>query len=126
MIDKRRFNEAYRAWRIDIQEIDTDLRQLTRISAPTRALIVATARIGGRYILGIMHRYARRMGFRIRAPAATRRQAEGHTVSFPAPGFRSEEHTSELQSRLHLVCRLLLEKKNNGSASRHRLTTRTS
>src|SRR2546422_6710698 len=26
--------------------------------------------------------------------------------------FRSEEHTSELQSRLHLVCRLLLEKKN--------------
>src|ERR1041385_9464221 len=26
---------------------------------------------------------------------------------------RSEEHTSELQSRLHLVCRLLLEKKTN-------------
>src|SRR5687768_18367184 len=31
---------------------------------------------------------------------------------------RSEEHTSELQSRLHLVCRLLLEKKkNNGQRS---------
>src|SRR2546422_6745067 len=28
-----------------------------------------------------------------------------------APALRSEEHTSELQSRLHLVCRLLLEKK---------------
>src|SRR2546429_5691458 len=27
--------------------------------------------------------------------------------------IRSEEHTSELQSRLHLVCRLLLEKKKN-------------
>src|SRR2546429_7148750 len=27
------------------------------------------------------------------------------------PSIRSEEHTSELQSRLHLVCRLLLEKK---------------
>src|SRR5687768_17946726 len=27
------------------------------------------------------------------------------------PAGRSEEHTSELQSRLHLVCRLLLEKK---------------
>src|SRR2546422_2555411 len=27
------------------------------------------------------------------------------------PRMRSEEHTSELQSRLHLVCRLLLEKK---------------
>src|SRR5207253_5678014 len=30
---------------------------------------------------------------------------------------RSEEHTSELQSRGHLVCRLLLEKKNNLSLS---------
>src|SRR6266436_8778161 len=29
----------------------------------------------------------------------------------PHAGPRSEEHTSELQSRLHLVCRLLLEKK---------------
>src|SRR2546429_4435223 len=30
---------------------------------------------------------------------------------------RSEEHTSELQSRLHLVCRLLLEKKKKRSSS---------
>src|SRR5205809_6053113 len=30
---------------------------------------------------------------------------------------RSEEHTSELQSRLHLVCRLLLEKKKNRSST---------
>src|SRR5690625_6399139 len=30
----------------------------------------------------------------------------------PAKATRSEEHTSELQSRGHLVCRLLLEKKN--------------
>src|SRR2546429_3689017 len=30
--------------------------------------------------------------------------------------LRSEEHTSELQSRLHLVCRLLLEKKKKGGA----------
>src|SRR5205809_3335992 len=30
---------------------------------------------------------------------------------------RSEEHTSELQSRLHLVCRLLLEKKKNIAAA---------
>src|SRR2546429_6316774 len=33
-----------------------------------------------------------------------------HSQAIPA---RSEEHTSELQSRLHLVCRLLLEKKQN-------------
>src|SRR2546422_8293864 len=42
-------------------------------------------------------------------PAAAilpRRAAPGPTI-----GSRSEEHTSELQSRLHLVCRLLLEKK---------------
>src|SRR2546422_3397752 len=31
--------------------------------------------------------------------------------------LRSEEHTSELQSRLHLVCRLLLEKKNSNPSS---------
>src|SRR2546422_3351618 len=30
--------------------------------------------------------------------------------------YRSEEHTSELQSRLHLVCRLLLEKKKKRTA----------
>src|SRR2546429_5065453 len=35
----------------------------------------------------------------------------------PFGGFRSEEHTSELQSRLHLVCRLLLEKKNSQCCS---------
>src|SRR2546429_3851882 len=33
---------------------------------------------------------------------------------------RSEEHTSELQSRLHLVCRLLLEKKKKHIRSLHR------
>src|SRR3989449_333226 len=32
-------------------------------------------------------------------------------VTFNLDEYRSEEHTSELQSRLHLVCRLLLEKK---------------
>src|SRR4030043_167000 len=34
----------------------------------------------------------------------------GHVLT-----FRSEEHTSELQSRLHLVCRLLLEKKKKNA-----------
>src|SRR5690348_18160814 len=32
---------------------------------------------------------------------------------------RSEEHTSELQSPVHLVCRLLLEKKNNNGNIKH-------
>src|SRR2546429_3052641 len=42
--------------------------------------------------------------------------AHGKCLAYLRAGFgphsyRSEEHTSELQSRLHLVCRLLLEKK---------------
>src|SRR5258708_20344755 len=36
---------------------------------------------------------------------------------------RSEEHTSELQSPDHLVCRLLLEKKNNTSSIIHKPTS---
>src|SRR3712207_8803064 len=33
--------------------------------------------------------------------------------------YRSEEHTSELQSRQYIVCRLLLEKKKTTTLSRH-------
>src|SRR5687768_18252653 len=36
---------------------------------------------------------------------------------------RSEEHTSELQSRLHLVCRLLLEKKKKNKQTQSHRTT---
>src|SRR5690625_7064263 len=36
-----------------------------------------------------------------------------YTLANRSKNFRSEEHTSELQSRGHLVCRLLLEKKKN-------------
>src|SRR3712207_7635726 len=39
------------------------------------------------------------------------RPARGHRRETCVPGGRSEEHTSELQSRQYLVCRLLLEKK---------------
>src|SRR3712207_8140081 len=49
------------------------------------------------YVLGIAKAYTTRVG-------------EG---PFPTELHRSEEHTSELQSRQYLVCRLLLEKKNN-------------
>src|SRR2546429_3560807 len=47
---------------------------------------------------------------RRQAPPAARRVGRRHPGA-PGGGERSEEHTSELQSRLHLVCRLLLEKK---------------
>src|ERR1035438_10712720 len=38
---------------------------------------------------------------------------QGALVWYEPPSFRSEEHTSELQSLRHLVCRLLLEKKTS-------------
>src|SRR2546422_1365551 len=58
------------------------------------------------------------------APSATpaSRQRRVDLIELP----RSEEHTSELQSRLHLVCRLLLEKKKSdimtADPSRHDYT----
>src|SRR2546422_4493827 len=41
----------------------------------------------------------------------------GHVNNVVYLRWRSEEHTSELQSRLHLVCRLLLEKKKKAYQS---------
>src|SRR6266550_7330393 len=51
--------------------------------------------------------------WRTSAPSAsaTLASAGAPRILAAAPPPRSEEHTSELQSRLHLVCRLLLEKK---------------
>src|SRR5439155_22768279 len=51
----------------------------------------------------------------IRTARGTRHQlhrARRRAARLRSQGPRSEEHTSELQSRGHLVCRLLLEKKN--------------
>src|SRR2546429_7227237 len=54
----------------------------------------------------------RRRGRRRTVPSCARPPRHGRTRA------RSEEHTSELQSRLHLVCRLLLEKKKNKQTNR--------
>src|SRR2546422_8428292 len=45
------------------------------------------------------------------APTGRKRMVPAAASMQLASSMRSEEHTSELQSRLHLVCRLLLEKK---------------
>src|SRR3989449_6972732 len=62
-----------------------------------------------------------------RAGAARARAAPRRTeASIRSHGQRSEEHTSELQSRLHLVCRLLLEKKKKKTHTNIRISlTRT-
>src|SRR2546429_5381879 len=49
-------------------------------------------------------------------PQSARREDEGEAPEPAERPERSEEHTSELQSRLHLVCRLLLEKKKKKSS----------
>src|SRR3989442_4499643 len=54
-------------------------------------------------------------------PQHERRQ---HEAGLGGGRSRSEEHTSELQSRPHLVCRLLLEKKKKIEASRTRSAKR--
>src|SRR2546422_1386375 len=49
-----------------------------------------------------------------------RRPVDAEAAGHEYKQIRSEEHTSELQSRLHLVCRLLLEKKKNTPVLRTR------
>src|SRR5207253_4841068 len=56
-------------------------------------------------------------GADVRAPAAAARLPDRARREDAL--HRSEEHTSELQSRGHLVCRLLLEKKKNRSVDWH-------
>src|SRR2546429_5299429 len=49
--------------------------------------------------------------------SASRSRGRPSTPGAAPDGPRSEEHTSELQSRLHLVCRLLLEKKKTPASA---------
>src|SRR3712207_7705053 len=68
----------------------TPFRSTRRQHVPAAVVLPASPRISGA------------------TAAYTRRRA---AASSPRPYPRSEEHTSELQSRQYLVCRLLLEKK---------------
>lgn len=83
-IDESRFNVAYHCWRHILGEIDKDLGWISRLPPPLKQVIHATGILGGRYILGIMEKYARTRGFRIRPRATTVREAEGHTIQLPA------------------------------------------
>src|SRR2546422_8426317 len=77
------------------------------LAAIVIAVASVVAALGVRGFLRMLHELAGPAVGDVRALVATiRAEAEGL-----AGTSRSEEHTSELQSRLHLVCRLLLEKK---------------
>src|SRR5689334_24072499 len=67
----------------------------------------------------IPHRRILRRGDGRLVPAAPRipRRGAHHAAHGAVPRRRSEEHTSELQSQFHLVCRLLLEKKKKNITS---------
>src|SRR3712207_7379146 len=64
---------------------------------------------GGAFVLLFVRDHVFLQGQRTRSPLSVEMRAGG-------PAARSEEHTSELQSRQYLVCRLLLEKKMQARA----------
>src|SRR5438067_7270155 len=72
-----------------------------------RSAIVDAREFAG-HVVEIGLREAVSIGSEIEGPAA---QARARFLRVGARAVRSEEHTSELQSRFDLVCRLLLEKK---------------
>src|SRR3712207_8547961 len=70
-------------------------------------------------MLGVSASWQPNPGLRLKWMASRFRNDESENIDitgaylFGDRDFRSEEHTSELQSRQYLVCRLLLEKKKN-------------
>src|SRR2546422_8535227 len=107
----------------------TYLRGVPYVQVPTSLLAMIDSAIGGKTgvdvpagknLLGAFHQPALVVAdldvlasLPVAQLAAGMAEAVKHGVIADAAYFtaRSEEHTSELQSRLHLVCRLLLEKK---------------
>src|SRR2546429_6370071 len=75
----------------------------TSQTGPPPRVSPSTARIPSSLVLRLVATGCPKTGRKTTAPLC---------CTPPSNASRSEEHTSELQSRLHLVCRLLLEKKN--------------
>src|SRR3989442_11585829 len=83
---------------------------------PYTTLFRSFFRLGRRRILPMVIRKHDEADLRPIPPIPTQVVTNGEFVPLPKTQKRSEEHTSELQSRPHLVCRLLLEKKKHRSA----------
>src|SRR5947199_2147330 len=87
----------------------------TRRSSDLSAARPVGSHLPGRHAHLSHHQHSR---VRRRAAKAAARHRVGH-FSLACRSFRSEEHTSELQSLRHLVCRLLLEKKKKTTTNEH-------
>src|SRR3712207_7346535 len=82
------------------------------------ALPILTAQVG------LRHEFSRRVLYKGRG-LILERVTRVHITDRGSGLGRSEEHTSELQSRQYLVCRLLLEKKNHLAEGRVHHTVRS-
>src|SRR2546429_6461323 len=91
---RRRHTRCSRDWSSDV--CSSDLFPPRRSSMPTRPLFLPC-------VTGLAGAASGKAAHKRRTNIRPRDRGDMET--------RSEEHTSELQSRLHLVCRLLLEKK---------------
>lgn len=65
MMDEARFNVVYRCWKHILQEIDETLWGLSRMNFAVKAAVNYLGRLGSRYVMGIMERFADRKGFKI-------------------------------------------------------------
>src|SRR3712207_7336565 len=74
-------------------------------------------RVGAGRAPAVAARGGAHAGARLPRPGLPPHRREGQPGPVPRGARRSEEHTSELQSRQYLVCRLLLEKKNKYTPS---------
>src|SRR5258705_8783623 len=90
--------------------VDLEMDQDAYRRKGVAALIAIKGDIEGRVILDLSPEVAMKVATIL---AGTEVEASDQVVRETVCEMRSEEHTSELQSLRHLVCRLLLEKKKN-------------
>src|SRR3989449_6354420 len=102
-----------RCGQADLHLLDVNQRYRATRDPPSAPIVATTMRERLDHVLASA---AAGAGAALRAPCAVTgvtlepRHVRLDTNTGPVTAARSEEHTSELQSRLHLVCRLLLEK----------------
>src|SRR2546429_5398549 len=106
---RRRHTRCSRDWSSDVCSSDLPARCEERFPAREISGILGHE---GCPCPDCLQRYQKiaKVAHKIHLPEGTPRAAQQNAGKWI---LRSEEHTSELQSRLHLVCRLLLEKKKN-------------